>query len=192
MPCAANMPGHDVGDRDAEPERRSIGRAGDAHQAAFGLHDGVVSRLLRIAARCGRNRRSSSRRGADAWLRARRSRARAGSSVPGRKFSTSTSAFAISRSRIARPSGCLKSSVDALLVPVDAQEVRALAFEERRAPRARVVALAGLFDLDDARAHVGEQHRAIGPDRHACQVENGDSVEWRHNEGMIIVYAGSA
>ena len=46
MPCAANMPGDDVGDRDAEPERRAIGVAGDAHQPALGLHHRVVSRLV--------------------------------------------------------------------------------------------------------------------------------------------------
>ena len=90
------------------------------------------------------------------------------------------------------PFGLLEVERDAFLVAVDAEEVRALALEKRRAPRARVVALARLFDLDDARAHVGEQHRAIRARQHARQVENRDSVEWRHNEGMIIVYAGSA
>ena len=81
---------------------------------------------------------------------------------------------------------------DALLVAVDAEEVRALALEKRRSPGARVVAFARLFDLDDARAHVGEQHRAIRARQHARQVQDGDPAEWRHNEGMIIVYAGSA
>jgi hypothetical protein len=40
-----------VGDGDAEPERLTIGRSGDAHQPSFGLDDGVVSRLLRARAR---------------------------------------------------------------------------------------------------------------------------------------------
>jgi hypothetical protein len=40
----------DVDDRDAEAVRRAVGRAGDAHQPAFGLHDRVVSRLLRSRA----------------------------------------------------------------------------------------------------------------------------------------------
>ena len=81
---------------------------------------------------------------------------------------------------------------DALFVPVDAEKVRALALEKRRAPRARVVAFLRLLDLDDARAHVGQQHRAVRAREHARQVENRDAVEWRHNEWMIIVYAGSA
>ena len=46
-PCAANRPGRDVGDRDAEPERRAVLGAGDAHQAAFGLHHRVVAGFLR-------------------------------------------------------------------------------------------------------------------------------------------------
>ena len=37
--------GRDVGDRDAEPEGRTVGRAGDAHQAALGLHHRVVTGL---------------------------------------------------------------------------------------------------------------------------------------------------
>ena len=53
-------------------------------------------------------------------------------------------------------------------------------FEERRSPRSRVVALAGLFDLDDARAHVGEQHRAVRTREHAGQIEDGDAGEWSH------------
>ena len=64
----------------------------------------------------------------------------------------------------------------ALLVAVDAEEVRALAADERRTPRARVVAAAGLLDLDDARAHVGEQHRAVRPGQHARQIDDEQAV----------------
>jgi len=49
-----------------------------------------------------------------------------------------------------------------------------------------------LLDLDDARAHVGEKHRAVGAGEDTREVEDHDSVEWRHNELVIIVYAGSA
>ena len=51
----------------------------------------------------------------------------------------------------------------ALLVAVDAEEIRTLLTDKRRSPPARVVAAAGLLDLDDPRAHVGEQHRAVRP-----------------------------
>ena len=74
--------GDDVGDRHAEPERRAVGGAGDAHQAAFGLHHRVVARLAAAAVRSGRSRRSSSRPAADASSRASRSRARASPACP--------------------------------------------------------------------------------------------------------------
>src|SRR5262249_55798007 len=80
----------------------------------------------------------------------------------------------------------------AFLVAVDTHEVRALAVHEWRTPGARVVALAGLFDFDHARAHVGEQHRAVRTRQHARQIENGDTFERTHMPSEIIVYAGSA
>src|SRR5215475_14926281 len=40
---------------------------------------------------------------------------------------------------------------DAFFVAIDAEEVCAFAFDKRRSPGAGVVALAGLFDLDDPR-----------------------------------------
>src|SRR5205823_5754982 len=100
---------------------------------------------------------------------------------------------------------------DAFLVPVDAQEVRALAsgtgaslgrlvpdgVQKRRTPGACVIALVGLFDFDDTRAHIREKHRAVWPGEHASQVENGDTVKRRHVVDSIMseeitVYAGSA
>jgi len=92
----------------------------------------------------------------------------------------------------ATPLRVLEVDGDAFLVAIDAEEVRALAFEERRTPRARVVALPRLLDLDHACAHIGQQHRAIGTGEDAREVEDCDAVEWRHNGQMIIVYAGSA
>ena len=71
---------------------------------------------------------------------------------------------------------------DAFLVPVDAQEIRALTFEKRRTPGPCVVAFSRLFDLDDTCAHVRQQHGAVRPGQHAREIEHGDSVEWRHNE----------
>ena len=37
--------GHQIGDRDADPKRRTVRIASDAHQAALGLHDRVVAGL---------------------------------------------------------------------------------------------------------------------------------------------------
>ena len=102
--------------------------------------------------------------------------------------------------------GLLEIERDAFLVPIDAEEVGAFArvsgepiarilrdgLQKGRPPAAGVVASAGLFDLDDARAHVGEKHRAIRSGQHARQIADDDSVERSHNGRMIIVYAGSA
>src|SRR5689334_3893223 len=61
---------------------------------------------------------------------------------------------------------------DAFLVAVDAQEVRAFTLEEWRAPRSSVIAFARLLDLDHARTHIGEQHRAVRAGEHARQIED--------------------
>jgi hypothetical protein len=50
---------------------------------------------------------------------------------------------------------------NAFLVPVDAEEVRALAANERGPPATSVVAFAGLFDFDDASAHIAQKHCAV-------------------------------
>src|SRR5215471_15424871 len=71
--------------------------------------------------------------------------------------------------------GVLEVDRDALLVAVDAQVVRAFAFDERRTPRARVVAARWMLDLDDPRAHVGRKHRAVRSREHAREIENRDA-----------------
>ncbi len=91
--------------------------------------------------------------------------------VPGRKFSSTTSAEAISRSQDFLPFGRLQVQGEALLVAVDGEEVRRLAAHERR-PAARVVALAGLLDLDHLGAHVAQRHGAEGPGEHAGEVDD--------------------
>src|SRR6185295_10225302 len=75
------------------------------------------------------------------------------------------------------PFGVLEVERDAFLVAVDAEEIRALAAKKWWSPRAGVVAFARLFDLDHARAHVAEQHRAVRARQHPRQVEHGDSIE---------------
>ena len=60
------------------------------------------------------------------------------------------------------------------------RRVRALALA------ARVVAPSGLLDLDHARAHVGQQHRAIRAREHACQINNGEAGE-RAGLGLRVI-----
>ena len=64
---------------------------------------------------------------------------------------------------------------EALLVPVDAEEVHALVADEWRPPLARIVAAARMFDLDHACTHVGEHQGAVGAGHDTCQVQDRDS-----------------
>src|SRR5690606_36162434 len=73
----------------------------------------------------------------------------------------------------------------AFLVPVDAQKVRRLRPDEGRAPLPGVVPVAGVFDLDDARAEIGEHHRAVRPGEHARQVDDGETVEWAAHRAAV-------
>src|SRR5258708_32795207 len=70
---------------------------------------------------------------------------------------------------------------ETLLVAVDAEEVGAFAADKRRSPGARVVAAAGLFDLDHARAEISQLHRAVGTGKHAREVEDEQAIKRGHN-----------
>ena len=78
--------------------------------------------------------------------------------MPGRKFSTSTSAEPneILEERLAV--GDFRSRATLFLLRFT-QIVGAPAVHEGR-PRARVVAVTGILDLDHLRTHVAEEHRA--------------------------------
>ena len=77
---------------------------------------------------------------------------------------------------------------DRPLVAVDGEVVGAFAgvlavaaLDERRAPFARVVALAGPLDLDDVGAQIAEHLRGGRAGQDAGQVENADAGQWsRH------------
>ena len=68
-----------------------------------------------------------------------------------------------------------------LLVAVARQEVRrdrlVVGAHEGRSPATRLVAAPGGLDLDDAGAHVGEHHPAVGPGEGPGQVDDDDVVE---------------
>ncbi len=87
---------------------------------------------------------------------------------------------------------------DALLVAIDAQEIRALAIEEGRPPRACVVAADRVLDLDHAGSHVGGEHRAVRAGEHPRQIHDRETRKGRfsHNRCMpwrtVIVFAGDS
>ena len=67
--------------------------------------------------------------------------------------------------------------LDAALVAVDREEIRALAFEKWRSPGARLIADLRSFDLDDVGAEIAEQHRAVGSRERLRHVDDFCSVQ---------------
>src|SRR5207247_1767662 len=63
---------------------------------------------------------------------------------------------------------------------VHRQEVRRLAARIRRPPCPRLVAVARALDLDDVRAQVSEQHRAVRAGQHAREVEDANARRRQH------------
>ena len=163
---------HHVGDRHAQPVTGAIGIPGDAHQPAFGLHHRVVPGF--VAARTGLA--IAGDRGVDQAGTA------AVHGVPAETGPLERAGPEVLHQHVGlldqllehrAPRGRLVVERDAFLVAVDAQEVRALGTDKRRAPVARVVALAGLFNLDDARAEIAQHHGAVRAREHTGEIQNG-------------------
>ena len=94
------------------------------------------------------------------------------SSVPGRKFSMTTSDFRTKSLKRLWPSGCRRSSVMAFLLrPMTGHHTEGCA-ARLRAPMAHGIALAGRLDLDDLGAHVAEQLPAEGTCDERAELEH--------------------
>ena len=76
----------------------------------------------------------------------------------------------------------LEIHLDALLVAVQAHEVRGLAARQRRAPRARDVAGTLGLELDHSRAEVGEHGGAEGAGEGVAQIDDGNVFERQAHE----------
>ena len=142
--------------RSARPARL----AGDAHEPGFGLYHRVVPRLIAprpgLAEAGDRGIDHARPSGRDRLVAESQTVHRAGTEVLHEHVRPIEQLLENpARLRL------LQIERQALLVPVDAEEVRTFFADERRSPPARVVPAAGLLDLDDPRAHVGEQHRAV-------------------------------
>ncbi len=44
-----------------------------------------------------------------------------------------------------------------------------------------------MFDLDDARAHVGREHRAVGTRQDAREIDDGESGEGRFRHNLSVM-----
>jgi hypothetical protein len=66
----------------------------------------------------------------------------------------------------------------AALVPVDREEIGALAGDEGRTESTAVVAVDRLLDLDDVRAQIGQLHRCERSGDHPGEIEYPDAGQW--------------
>ena len=93
----------------------------------------------------------------------------------------------MSRSRTARPALFLKSRVMLSLFRLMLRKYALSAANERGPPATGVVAFAGLFDFDDASAHIAQKHCAVGTRQHSAEIENGDSIKWSSHEKHVTL-----
>ena len=182
----ANRPATEIGDGQAKAVRWTIRIAGNAHQAPLGLGDGIVARQFLQRPRMS----VSGYRGVDESRKPRRQRRIVESEPLQRSWLKILDEHISARQERfedAPACGVLEVEREALLVAVDAEEVHALAIDEGRTPRPRVVAAGWMLDLDDACAHVGQHERAVRPGHDASQVEYRDSGQNPGRHVAILV-----
>jgi len=100
--------------------------------------------------------------------------------VPGRMFSIRISELAARRRQSASPSGLFEIDGQTALAGVEAEKVRSLAAGEGRTPGAADVAPGGVLNLENFRAVLSEQHRAVGSRRGRGEVEDAESCQRGH------------
>ena len=170
--------GHIVDHRQTEPRRRPVRLAGHGEESAFRLHQVVVARPIGpavVAAISGQMRTDDARidvlqRGV---VEAELCRLIAAQIVHHRIGTRDQIGEDLAALRM------LQVEREAALVEVEALVKEAVVIPQKIRPgRAREVAAGvGILNLDDIGAHVGEEHRAIGPgaellerqDAHPCQ-----------------------
>ena len=176
-PCAANIAGQRVAERDAEPRRRLVREAVDVAQAAHGLRDRRQSRPAARRARSGRSPRRA--RGSRPGVDLREPLVaevplleRAGPEVLDHDVA------ACARARAAAPAALApRSSVTHFLLrdwhgpPERAALVAALA------PVAQRIGLSRALDLDHLGAHVGEQPAGERPGDQRAELEHAHAGE---------------
>ena len=170
MPVTASVPVSRSMDRGARLRRRAVGLAGDAHQPDHPLQGGVDARLVcagsRVAVAGYRGVDDARVYPVDAGIVETVPREVAGLEVL--DDDVGLRRHALHETLAAR---LLEVHANALLAPVDGEEVGRLGLHEGRPETARVVS-AGRLDLPDGRAEVGEYLRRERAGEHARQVED--------------------
>ncbi len=180
---------HDVADAGADLHRRVLVGPGDGHDAAHRLADHVVGRKVRIGALAGADVAEAADRGVDQLRVARVQR------LVAEAQAIHDAAAVVLDHRIGIVAELqdefaagrrLEVDGDRLLVAVHRGEVAAERLElivgMIGADDARVVAVERL-DLDDLRALVGQQHRAVGAGQHLREVDDPHAIERTQNFG---------
>ena len=166
-------PGGDVDQRNADPHRAALRRAGRRDHAGHGLDDGVIAGIAAaraVGAEAGNPAMHQLRKFraqhvvADAPFVERARLEILDQDVGGLQHLHQHGAAALGG----------EVEPDRALVAVDADEIGRVLLVERRAPVAHLVAGRRL-DLDDVGAVVGEDLRAIGAAEHARQIDHAQA-----------------
>ena len=177
-----------VGDRQPGLHRRTAAFAGEAHDAAHGLEDGVVSLAMG-------KRSALPEAGAgdvdDASVDGTDGAVIEPVALEGadRKVLQEHVGFAREIADDGLPFGRAQIDRDRLLAAIAGEVIRALAGAatlDERLEAARLVAAVGLLDLDHARAELGQDHARERAGEHARQVENGDVLKRFHRRGLKV------
>ena len=188
--------GADVDQRDADPYRMPVGLAGDAHDPSRRLHQRVVARLggERPAAPEGPDRRVDEPRVARPERVGPEAEPLGGAGA--KALHGDVRPVGEPQQRL-EPLRRLQVERERALARVRGEEHDAAAFEEPRAPVARLVAAAGMLDLDDVRAQRAEDLGGGRPCERARQVEHADAGEGaeghrlHHRDTALCEDAGS-
>ncbi len=179
-----------VDERRADAHAGAAGLARHRDQAARGLHQGVVARLLpqRPDVAVGADRAVDESR--VAFPQFVRLRGRADPRAPDAGSGGRRRRRLASRSTTSRPAGSRERARERALRRVHGEEHRALVAPEGRAPRAGVVAGVRALHLDDVGAERAEDLGAVRAGDRRRHVEDAQSREG--GEGHLLIFAFDA
>ena len=181
------QPGAQVGHRQTGLDGSATLLAGEAHQSAHGLEHRVIALARGI-------RPALAKAGAGQIHQARTQRRQ-------RRIVQPIAPERADREVLQQHIGLLRQLTDQrlaggfaqvdrdrLLAAVEGQEIGRFAATraaDMGLEAARLVAAAGLLDLDDGRAQLGQDHRGKGAGQHPRQVQYRDAFEGFHRSGFI-------
>ena len=169
-------PGRLVDERGAGAHARAVGLAGHAHDPAHGLHQRVVAGL--VAERADAPERADRAVDEARVPRAKRLVAESARLCEPRPEALDEDVRAVGEAEHRlQARGIGKPQRDRPLARVRAQKHRPGAVDERRAPRARVVAAVRSLDLDHVRTERAQDLGAVGPGERGRDVEHAQAGE---------------